>query len=102
MENNIKMICPTEAKMKSNKLNTILCFKHESDQTDSYFSTNSYSSDNINEYNELWIEIDINANASMQNANVENVNVNVQDANANIQDVTANTQNATTNVIQQT
>ncbi|GAB1863144.1 hypothetical protein CAJAP_04223 [Camponotus japonicus] len=102
MENNIKMICPTEAKMKSNKLNTILCFKHESDQTDSDFSTNSYSSDNINEYNELWIEIDINANASMQNANVENVNVNVQDANANIQDVTANTQNATTNVIQQT
>ncbi|XP_011263633.1 uncharacterized protein LOC105255820 [Camponotus floridanus] len=101
MENNIKMIYPTEAEMKSNKLNTILCFKHESDQRDSDCSTNSYLN-NINEYNKLWIEIDINANANMQNANVENVNVDAQDVNANIQDVTANTQNATTNVIQQT
>lgn len=52
---------------------------------------------------QVWmVEVDINANADMQDANVQNVNANVQDANANIQDVTANTQDATANVIQQT
>lgn len=97
------MVCPSEAEMRSNKRNIapILNFKSESNQTYSDCSTDSYT-DNTNEYNELWMEMDINANANMQNANVQNVNVNVQDANVNIQDVTANTQNATTNAIQQT
>lgn len=93
------MACPTEAEMKSNKWNIISCFKYEPNQTDSDIFASSYI-DYINE--QSWMEMDINANADMQNANVQNVNVNVQDANANIQDVTANTQNATTNVIQQT
>ncbi|KAM0727345.1 hypothetical protein ACS0PU_006677 [Formica fusca] len=98
-ENNVEMACPTAAEMKSNKWNMISCFKYEPDQTDSDIFASSYI-DYINE--QSWMEMDINANADMQNANVQNVNVNVQDANANIQDVTANTQNATTNVIQQT
>ncbi|XP_050462037.1 uncharacterized protein LOC126857013 [Cataglyphis hispanica] len=97
---NIEMACPTAAEMKSNKLNILIpCFKYESNQTDSDPFANSYT-DYINE--QAWTEIDINANANMQDANVQNVNVNVQDANANIQDVTANTRNVnTTNVIQQ-
>ncbi|XP_029675830.1 uncharacterized protein LOC115243188 [Formica exsecta] len=98
-KNNIEMACPTAAEMKSNKWNMISCFKYEPNQTDSDIFASSYI-DYINE--QSWTEMDINANADMQDANVQNVNVNVQDANANIQDVTANTQNATTNVIQQT
>ncbi|CAL1673179.1 unnamed protein product [Lasius platythorax] len=97
-ENNIEMACLPEAEIRPIWNTRIPCFECELNPTVNCEALFIASSDSDISYinDQLWtVEVDINANADMQDANV-------QDANANIQDVTANTQDATANVIQQT